>query len=56
MTVHVPANVGLMAFDFTVTGDPVEDCVACAANGQSVFTLQAKFAPDGSRLHPMAHQ
>lgn len=48
MTVNVPANAGLMAFDFTVTGDPMEDYVACAVNGQNVFTLPAKFAPDGS--------
>ena len=48
MTVNVPANAGLMAFDFTVTGDPQEDSVACAVNGQNVFTLPAKFAPDGS--------
>ena len=48
MTVSVPANAGLMAFDFTVTGEPQEDCVACAVNGQNVFALPAKFAPDGS--------
>ena len=48
MTVNVPANAGLMAFDFTVTGDPQEDSVACAVNGQNVFTMLAKFAPDGS--------
>ena len=48
MTVNVPADAGLMAFDFTVTGEPQEDCVACAVNGQNVFALPAKFAPDGS--------
>ena len=48
MTVHVPANAGLMAFDFTVTGEPQEDCVACAINGQNVFSLPAKFAPNAS--------
>ena len=48
MTVNVPANAGLMAFDFTVTGEPQDDCVACAVNGQNVFALPAKFAPDGS--------
>jgi hypothetical protein len=48
MTVQVPPDAGLMAFDFTVTGDPVEDSIACAVNGQNVFALQAKFAPDGS--------
>ena len=48
MTVEVPPNAGFMAFDFTVTGEPVEDSIACAVNGQNVFTLPAKFAPDGS--------
>ena len=37
----------MMAFDFTVTGDPVEDKIACAINNQNVFTLPAKLAPDG---------
>ncbi len=45
---HVPANAGMMAFDFTVTGEPLDDSIACAVNGQNVFTLPAKFAPDGS--------
>ena len=47
VTVAVPAEAGLMAFDFTVTGDPQEDKIACAINDQNVFTLPAKFAPDG---------
>ena len=47
VTVAVPADAGLMAFDFTVTGDPQEDKIACAINDQNVFTLPAKFAPDG---------
>ena len=45
---NVPANAGMMAFDFTVTGDPVGDSIACAVNGKNIFTLPAKFAPDGS--------
>jgi len=47
MTVHVPANAGFLAFDFTVTGNPAEDCIVCAINDQNVFNLPAKFAPDG---------
>ena len=47
ITVAVPADAEMMAFDFTVTGDPVEDKIACAINDQNVFTLPAKFAPDG---------
>ncbi len=46
MTVHVPANAGYLAFDFTVTGQPVEDRIVCAINDQNVFNLPAKFAPD----------
>ena len=46
MTVHVPANAGFLAFDFTVTGQPVEDRIVCAINDQNVFNLPAKFAPD----------
>ncbi len=50
VTVKVPADAGLMAFDFTVTGDPQEDSIACAINDQNVFTLPAKFAPDGQAV------
>ena len=48
LTVNVPANAGMIAFDFKVTGDPVDDSIACAVNGQNIFALPAKFAPDGS--------
>ncbi len=50
MTIHVPQDAGMMAFDFTVTGDPVDDRIACAVNGQNVFTLAAKFAPEGEPM------
>ena len=46
MTVHVPADAGFLAFDFTVTGQPAEDRIVCAINDQNVFNLPAKFAPD----------
>ena len=39
-----------MAFDFTVTGDPVDDRIACAINGQNVFTLAAKFVSEGEPM------
>lgn len=48
MPLRVPANAGFLAFDFTVTGDPTEDLVVCAINGQNLFTLPARFAPDDS--------
>lgn len=47
-TVQVPEDAGMLAFDFTVTGDPSEDRIACAINEQNLFSLPAKFAPDGS--------
>lgn len=50
VTVNVPADAGMMAFDFTVTGDPLDDRLACAINDQNVFTLPAKFAPDGQTV------
>ena len=47
MTVTLPSDAALLAFDFKVTGDPVEDCVVCAINEQNLFSLPLKFAPDG---------
>lgn len=49
-TVNVPEDAAMLAFDFTVTGDPVEDKIACAVNDQNIFTLPAKFAPDGETV------
>ena len=46
VTVQVPADAALMAFDFTVTGDPQEDHIACAINDENVFALPARFALD----------
>lgn len=47
ITVTVPADAGMMAFDFKVTGEPVDDEVVCAINGQNIFALPAMFTPDG---------
>jgi len=47
ITVNVPADAGMMAFDFKVTGEPVDDEVVCAINGQNVFALPAMFTPNG---------
>ena len=46
MTVHVPADAGFLAFDFTVTGQPAEDRIVCSINDTNIFNLPAKFAPD----------
>lgn len=45
---RIPANAAFLAFDFAVTGDPVDDQIACAINEQNLFTLPARFAPDDS--------
>lgn len=46
--VQVPEDAAFLAFDFTVTGDPSDDQIVCAINEQNLFTLPARFAPDGS--------
>lgn len=48
INVDVPQMAGMMAFDFTVTGDPVDDRIVCAIGGENIFNLPARFAPDGS--------
>ncbi len=50
ITVKVPPDAGFMAFDFTVSGDPVDDRLACAVDEQNVFTLPAKFVVEGEPL------
>ena len=50
VTVQVPPDAGMMAFDFTVTGEPADDKIVCAINEQNVFSLAAKFAPDGETV------
>jgi len=47
LTIHVPADAGFLAFDFTVTGQPAEDRIVCAINDVNVFSLAGKFAPAG---------
>lgn len=43
----IPAEAAFLAFDFTVTGDPVEDRIACAINDENLFTLAARFTEPG---------
>lgn len=52
MSVEVPPNTGMMAFDFTVTGDPQVVKIACAINDENVFTLPAKYARMANRSAP----
>jgi|GEM_PF-1312689 len=46
-SLEIPADAATMQFDFTVTGPPVDDCIAAAVAGQNVFDLPARFAPQG---------
>jgi hypothetical protein len=48
--VDVPKDAAMLAFDFTVTGEPVKDKITCAVNDKNVFALSAKFAPDGETV------
>ena len=50
MTIQLPSDAGMLAFDFQVTGDPVDDCVVCAINNQNLFSLPLKFAPDAKTV------
>ncbi len=43
LTVDVPENVALLAFDFTLHGDPQDACLVCAAGGENIFSTQLKF-------------
>ncbi len=47
MPVFVPADAAVLVFDFTVSGEPKEDGVACGINGTNLFSLQAKFVSPG---------
>ena len=45
LSVSVPTNAIMLAFDFTVRGNVGNDCIACAVNGQNVFNLPANVIP-----------
>ncbi len=47
LTVDVPANAGMLQFDFIVTGAPASDRIVCAVGGENVFNLPAIYAPQG---------
>lgn len=47
LTVTVPEDAGMMAFDFKVTGEPEDDEIVCAINGQNIFALPGMFVTDG---------
>jgi hypothetical protein len=47
LTVSVPANASMLAFDFTLAGDAKEDALVFGINGTNLFTLAGKYIPAG---------
>jgi len=45
LPIAFPAGATLMAFDFTVEGNPVEDMLVCAIGTNVLFSLQAMYIP-----------
>jgi hypothetical protein len=45
LPVLIPANAAAMAFDFSVSGDPVDDALVCGIGTNNLFSLQAKYIP-----------
>ena len=43
--VSIPPGLPVMAFDFTVQGDPSDDVIVCGIGTNNLFSLQAKFVP-----------
>ena len=43
--VQIPANAAAMAFDFTVSGDPVQDSLVFGIGETNLFSLQAQYVP-----------
>lgn len=45
LPIQFPANATAMAFDFTVSGDPMDDALVCGIGTNNLFSLQAKYIP-----------
>lgn len=45
LPVSVPPGSPVMAFDFTVQGDPVDDVLVCGIGETNLFSLEAKYVP-----------
>ena len=43
LPIQFPSDAVAMAFDFTVSGDPVDDALVCGVVTNYLFTLQAKY-------------
>lgn len=45
LPIQIPTNALAMAFDFAVSGDPVDDVMECGINDTNLFSLAAKYIP-----------
>ena len=45
LPIQFPSNATAMAFDFTVSGDPVDDVLVCGIGETNLFSLEAKYVP-----------
>jgi pimeloyl-ACP methyl ester carboxylesterase len=45
LPIQIPANASVMAFDFTVNGDPVDDWLVCGIGTNNLFSFEAKYIP-----------
>lgn len=45
LPVQIPSDAVAMAFDFTVSGDPVNDVLVCGIGTNNLFSLEAKYVP-----------
>ncbi|HEY5040641.1 MAG TPA: carboxypeptidase regulatory-like domain-containing protein [Verrucomicrobiae bacterium] len=45
LPIYFPTNAMAMAFDFTVSGDPVDDALVCGVGTNNLFTMSAKYIP-----------
>ena len=47
ITLDIPLDAALMAFDFGVEGNPLDDCLVAAYGGNNIFHLQGKYLVSG---------
>lgn len=45
LPLQIPTNARAMAFDFTLSGDPVDDTLVCGVGTNNLFSLEAKYIP-----------
>jgi pimeloyl-ACP methyl ester carboxylesterase len=45
LPIQIPTNALVMAFDFTVSGVPMDDSLVCGIGTNNLFSLQAKYIP-----------